>query len=62
MEANKTVTIELLARFCNRDVDRNQRFDLKFVLSEQILFELDYSEASIWIEDIRGRGMDANFE
>ena len=62
MEANKTITIEILARFCNRDVDRDQRFDLKFVLSEQILFELDYSEASIWIEDINGRGIDANFD
>ena len=57
METNQIVTIEQLAR-----CDRDQRFDLKFVLSEQTLFELDYSEASIWIEDIRGRGMDANFE
>ena len=51
------ITIEHLARYCT--TDRDQRFDLKFVLSEQILFELDYSEASIWIEDINGRGMDA---
>ena len=59
METNKTITIEHLARYCT---NRDQRFDLKFVLSEQILFELDYSEASIWIEDINGRGIDANFD
>ena len=61
METNKTVTIEHLTfRYCT--TNRDQRFDLKFVLSEQILFELDYSEASIWIEDINGRGIDANFD
>ena len=59
MDTNITVTIENLARYCT---NRDQRFDLKFVLSEQILFELDYSEASIWIEDINGRGIDANFD
>ena len=53
------ITIENLADYCT---NRDQRFDLKFVLSEQILFELDYSEASIWIEDINGRGIDANFD
>ena len=59
MDTNITVTIENLARYCTNP---DQRFDLKFVLSEQILFELDYSEASIWIEDINGRGIDANFD
>ena len=53
------ITIEHLARYFDSD---KQRFDLRFVLSEQTLFELDYSEASIWIEDINGRGIDANFD
>ena len=56
---NEIITIEHLARYFDLD---KQRFDLKFVLSEQTLFELDYSEASIWIEDINGRGIDANFD